>query len=554
MKEQFVQLWLEAGNAIIVDKQIRIANTGKAPTYALTDELLLKCAKAVSLYNEYERLSQIIKAHTDELNLTSKIGADTGSELTKDEIALIMSKLEASSRSKEDLGIIDKMLSSKKERRKEDSVGPFKQIDRKQGDQWGPALATYIGTLAADAYPNKITSTLKANPILTKDIIEQYCSISNAANLSTHPLDSALLAKPFTILTGSSGTGKTKQAESLCKHYSNQNSDNHAIVAVGADWTDNRNTLGFVNHLQKDEQNQPVYQSTEILNLLIRANADPTFPYFLILDEMNLSHVERYFADFLSVMEQKDGQFHLHDEGAELTNSATGEQKIPKKLPYPENLFVIGTVNIDETTYMFSPKVLDRANVIEFKVAKDDLENFLKEPHEYPEVERAAEGQAEAFLSLAKQARANDLPQLDANIAEKLNDHLLQLFTIMQQGRFEFAYRTANEITRYMRVSQFQLDDEDEAKWVAEGWEDSFDQQIVQKILPKLHGSIGRVGKLIARLAHFCHTPKDPDQLNDSLMEAAKLDANSAKFKRSFAKLKSMAETLQEEQFVSFIH
>ncbi len=378
------------------------------------------------------------------------------------------------------------------------------------------------------------------------------------------PLFSGLSSKPFAILTGSSGTGKTKEAENLCKYYSNQNSDNRAIVAVGADWTDNRNTLGFVNHLQRDGQNQPVYQSTEILNLLIRANADSSFPYFLILDEMNLSHVERYFADFLSVMEQKDGQFHLHDEGAELTNSATGEQKVPNKLPYPENLFVIGTVNIDETTYMFSPKVLDRANVIEFKVAKDDLENFLKDPHECAEVEKAAPGQAEAFLAIAKKARANDLPKIDTDVSKKLNDHLLQLFSIMQQGRFEFAYRTANEITRYMRVSQYQLFDADKELndaekanqkiWSDAIWEDSFDQQIVQKILPKLHGSIGRVGKLIARLAHFCHTPKDPDQLNDSLMEAAKLDANSAKFKRSFAKLKSMAETLQEEQFVSFIH
>ena len=116
---------------------------------------------------------------------------------------------------------------------------------------------------------------------------------------SVSPLLECTLAKPFAILTGASGTGKTKVAESLAKALSNEDGSNSEVVAVGSDWSDNRNVLGFVNHLRQGKDGLPIYQSTETLNLLLRAKEAPEFPHFLILDEMNLSHVERYFADFL---------------------------------------------------------------------------------------------------------------------------------------------------------------------------------------------------------------------------------------------------------------
>ena len=95
-------------------------------------------------------------------------------------------------------------------------------------------------------------------------------------------------------------------------------------------------------------------------------------PYFLILDEMNLSHVERYFADFLSAMESNE-LISLHKSDDE--NYKDDVVIVPKSIELPNNLFVIGTVNIDETTYMFSPKVLDRANVIEF--ATIPVKNYM---------------------------------------------------------------------------------------------------------------------------------------------------------------------------------
>lgn len=367
-------------------------------------------------------------------------------------------------------------------------------------------------------------------------------------------LDISLLAKPFTILTGASGTGKTKLAISLAKYLSNADASNYEVVAVGADWTDNRNVLGFVNHLNTDEEG-PRYQSTPILDLLLRAKDYPRVPYFLILDEMNLSHVERYFADFLSAMEQKSGPLKLHSENGKLRRSGQSEADVPPELDYPDNLFVIGTVNIDETTYMFSPKVLDRANVIEFTVTEDEIGAFLSEPHAYPEIEPAEPGVAEGFLQLAKQAREIGCEPLPPEPASKITGHLLDLFKILKAERFEFAYRTAKEINIYLQVCRH-LAGEDSAKasWDSGGWRSDLDDQILQKLLPKLHGSVGRIGKLLATLAHYCQSGELQTDVSTQLSAAAELDgSDETTFPKSLAKLQSMIRTLQDEQFVSFI-
>src|SRR5690606_3454364 len=107
-----------------------------------------------------------------------------------------------------------------------------------------------------------------------------------------------------------------------------------------------------------------------IVHLLYKASKpeNANKPFFLILDEMNLSHVERYFADFLSIMESKDTiKLYTGKERKSLDGIT-----IPFEIGWPKNLFIIGTVNIDETTYMFSPKVLDRANVIEFRITENE--------------------------------------------------------------------------------------------------------------------------------------------------------------------------------------
>ncbi len=137
-----------------------------------------------------------------------------------------------------------------------------------------------------------------------------------------------------------------------------------------------------------------------VLNLLIEANKPENAgkPYFLILGEMNLSHVERYFADFLSVMESQD-RIPLHPE-----TEIWKDCKVPGKVGLPANLFIVGTVNIDETTYMFSPKVLDRANVIEFRVTSEEMTKFLahKTPVDLNNIRGKGAVLGAAFVEMAK--------------------------------------------------------------------------------------------------------------------------------------------------------
>jgi len=369
----------------------------------------------------------------------------------------------------------------------------------------------------------------------------------------------SLISKPFTILTGASGTGKTKIAELLAKHLSDEDGSSNAIVPVGADWTDTRNVLGFVNHLRDDGSGsgQPIFQSTQVLDLLLNAEQNPDYPHFLILDEMNLSHVERYFSDFLSVMEQNDGKLKFHSEGdLRLLRSSDDKVGVPQALAYPKNLFVIGTVNIDETTYMFSPKVLDRSNVIEFSVTAEDLSAYLDDPKAYSEIEQSQEGIAEGFLDLARKSKNSEWEQLPSAPAKLIADHLLKLFKILKDGRFEFAYRTAKEVNTYLRVCRHLADDSD--AWDAGTWNEDLDDQILQKLLPKLHGSMGRIGGLLAALAAYCHkgaieAETAQAQTKIQLDEALQFNEGDAVFPKSLKKLQAMIQTLRDEQFVSFI-
>lgn len=378
--------------------------------------------------------------------------------------------------------------------------------------------------------------------------------------LSAYTICEAVLSKPFTILTGASGTGKTKLATALASYLSNSQRSNAATIPVGADWTDNRSVLGFVNHL-RTLKGKPIYQSTPILDLILRALQSPNYPHFLILDEMNLSHVERYFSDFLSTMEQTSGSLELHKEGESNLLRFSGDAVgVPQRIEYPKNLFVIGTVNIDETTYMFSPKVLDRANVIEFTVSEDEIDNFLKNPKPYQEIEPAELGVAESFLELAIHAQQGEIEALKEDCSNLIAGHLLNLFKILKAGRFEFAYRTAKEVNTYLRVCRYLSPDSgawDAGANVQGTWKQDLDDQILQKLLPKLHGSMGRIGNLLAELAGYCYTGTLNDTANSQtkihLDAALEFDSSEAIFPKSLQKLQAMIQTLRDEQFVSFI-
>lgn len=383
----------------------------------------------------------------------------------------------------------------------------------------------------------------------------------------------ALAAKPFIILTGNSGTGKTKLAELFVKWLSGEAKDRHALVPVGADWTDNRNVLGFVNHLRltkpKDGTHEiPIYQSTRILDLLLEASKNPSDPYFLILDEMNLSHVERYFADFLSALESNEGGLLLHREGHNLPRKLNGDADVPQQLALPSNLFVIGTVNVDETTYMFSPKVLDRANVLEFRLDEEAAKKFLiAGGKRIQAIPAAPSDYAQSFLALSDRARNSEnplplvgdsatLPTETKKSLESCNKVMQELFGLMQIRHQEFAFRTIVEIRSFLAVD-YELTINKQG-W---DWKSAMDAQILQKILPKLHGSKRKIGVLLAALAKYCeHAIIEEareffakETVADAYHAANEKRENAPQFPRSHNKLCEMIESVRRDQFVSFI-
>lgn len=385
-------------------------------------------------------------------------------------------------------------------------------------------------------------------------------------NFQSTPISRALLSKPFLILTGPSGTGKTRGAIQLAERLCDP--DCMAVVAVGADWTDNRHVVGFLNPLQTADgtpSGTPIYETTEILNLLLHANVHPEQPHVLILDEMNLSHVERYFADFLSAMEleNKEKALQLHSAGLAKTREGV---EVEGSIDFPENLFVIGTVNIDETTYMFSPKVLDRANVIEIHAEETALGDFLRgiAGEKGPE----ARDYGISFLDLAREIRSEEpdaarVPLLPYTLKNAAADRLMELFEIMKRGRGEFGFRTGREVMAYLRTAHFLTPEAERAEWAApEGkWLEALDAQILQKILPKLHGSRTRLAPLLGALATYCgsanaayameHFPEGGNSPKRGLNDARNI--GSPKFPNSYQKLERMIAVLVEEQFVSFI-
>lgn len=249
--------------------------------------------------------------------------------------------------------------------------------------------------------------------------------------------------KRFVILSGLSGTGKT----ALLTHYARIYSglvgrpveEHRAIVPVSPDWRDPTGLLGYLNALHAD----PTFQAEPALRLVLAAARNPGLPYFLLLDEMNLARVERYFAPFLSAMETGDRLIlHPHDEPV---------NDVPPSIPWPANLFIGGTVNMDETTHPFSDKVLDRAFTLEFFDVQ--LERFLE-------------------------ARARRTGWRDPEVEAVL----VGLNQVLRPIRRHFGYRTAGEVLDFVQAAA------EAGVLDAAAATSLLDQAIFSKVLPRLRG------------------------------------------------------------------
>lgn len=308
---------------------------------------------------------------------------------------------------------------------------------------------------------------------------------------------------------------------------------NYKIVPVGANWTENRHVLGFYNVITEEYNETPSY------SLIKAAKNDVGSPYFLILDEMNLSHVERYFADFLSAIEsgQPIPLYSNDDENYELD--------------IPDNLLIVGTVNVDETTYMFSPKVLDRANTIEFPTmaAKEYMNSDFKE-FDFKNINYLMNPLEDLDV---RNMNVYDLKDIfmfincsEGNLWDVLSNELDLFQSILKKINFDFGFRVINEILRFMFVS-WRYEDSPQ-NW--ENWERYFDAQVKQKILPKLHGSQKAIGQTINELFNACLI----ERKNNADARLVDLTKNDCRYYTSAVKLQNMAKILSNQRYVSFIN
>jgi len=352
---------------------------------------------------------------------------------------------------------------------------------------------------------------------------------------------SALLAKPFVILTGLSGSGKTKLAEAFARWLCGKPGavENWKLVSVGADWTNSEKLLGYPDALHEGKYIMP---DTGVLQFLMKAKEDEGrgVPYFLILDEMNLSHVERYFADFLSAMESVDRVVRLHDEDKIAKSPAEGGSGVAKMLVLPRNLFVIGTMNVDETTYMFSPKVLDRAQVIEFRVDKDEMLEYLDATGKL-DLDKLCDANGKGLGASYATAFVNAVEKDYPAVAEA-KDALAQFFPHLAKLGAEFGFRTASEFRRFAAI------------YVAAGGtpNDAVDFAIMQKLLPKLHGSKRKLSGPLKTLWNLCQ--KDPEKPSEmpSVEKEDEFDfGNECRYEISARKILRMVRAL-DVGFASF--
>jgi hypothetical protein len=380
--------------------------------------------------------------------------------------------------------------------------------------------------------------------------------------LAFQRLASSLLSKRFLIATGLAGSGKTKLAQAFTQ-WLTRGIDYYKVVPVGADWTGNENILGYANGLDPEK-----YFTKPALDLILHAKDHKDDPHFLILDEMNLSHVERYFADILSAIES-DEKIHLHRD----EKRTAGGTDIDPEIELPKNLFIIGTVNIDETTHMFSPKVLDRANVIEFRMKDAELASFLKNPAKPNLAELEGEGYEKfgrAFVLAAKNPA-----EVTEDAELRFQCEMLLFFKVLQKHGAEFGFRVAHEAGRFVHFYKKIGVETDVEIW----FKDAFDCIIVQKFLPKLHGSETKLRGVLFSLAHLCAnkrewtgaTLKDNEELIDKISIEAKTKADSSvnsptqvlakvldgkvensHYPLSFEKIERMWRAANENGFASF--
>ncbi|GIN89463.1 hypothetical protein J22TS1_05140 [Siminovitchia terrae] len=328
----------------------------------------------------------------------------------------------------------------------------------------------------------------------------------------------SLKTKPFVILSGISGTGKTKIVQLFAESVgATEGNGQFKLIPVRPDWSDGSDLIGF-------EDIKGDFKPGPLTDALVEANKPENRdkPYFILLDEMNLARVEYYFSDLLSVMESRE------KVDGEYVSVPVVDRPEVGRLMLRNNVFIIGTVNMDETTHPFSPKVLDRANTIEYNDVQ--LANFsIFDQMEEPQAAVVSNEQLAGEYITLKDAFADN-----EELIREVTDWLVEVNQILEQMKLHFGYRVRDEVCFYMIYNeQGQLMTKEQA----------FDLQLHQKVLTRVSGNDADTVKVLKELYTFC-TGHAWDADIDVERES--------RFPQSAAKLANVIKKAEHEGFTSF--
>ena len=376
------------------------------------------------------------------------------------------------------------------------------------------ARIALTGSSEIDRYEYGYDSTLlmMAKMVLGKENVNHTAQTQSTQTLDSTsylPYLTALRTKPFMLLAGISGTGKSRIVREMAKacwasheeDYGKNCPRNFCMVQVKPNWHDSSDLIGYVSRINGEK-----YVVGPFLRFIAKAMQDPKRPYFLCLDEMNLAPVEQYFAEYLSVIESRklqDGHIEtdpivpyenteaygslidqLFDSDEERKAYKTEEGG--KRLTIPKNLFVVGTVNMDETTFSFSRKVLDRAMTIEMNEV--NLHGGL-------EAGGAAEFGYIGEDLMGEAAEGRDIYADNQALCEDVIEYLGKVNDILEGTPFKIAYRTRNEFLLYaVNRLHFATD--------SELWQ-TLDEMTSMKILSRIEGDNERCEHVLRELKNL---------------------------------------------------
>ena len=353
----------------------------------------------------------------------------------------------------------------------------------------------------------------------------------------------SLKTKPFVILAGVSGTGKSWITQLFAEAIGAGN--DYEMISVRPDWSDASELLGYVN---LDGNFIPGMLTSVLLKALKPENKDNI--YFVCLDEMNLARVEYYFSDFLSIIETRTFEGDRIVTRRIFKENSFGSDKDGKyrstyeKLIIPDNVYIIGTVNMDETTYPFSKKVLDRANTIE--ISEIDLRADMKKDTDISGKEESSVLAVENCFLRSKYLDFKSCYSQYPEEMEQMVEMLEGINKALQPINAQVAYRVRNEIAFYITYA---------IEENVMSFEQAMDNAIMQKILPRIQGEGHRIQKAFAGILDVIIPGRNfinQDDLLNAIDEYIKSQGSNYQYRKSIRKIQFMLEGIRSNGYAAY--